>query len=117
MNRHVAQARQVLRKVLAGRLTFTPRTGRRPAYYEFEGEGRLEPILAGLLLALLPKGDQVLQRCWPQRDSNPCFSLESDSGAIPHGATWREREWLQRAMPRGVQGAANVGLAIAREPR
>ena len=69
LSRHVAQARQIVRKVLADRLTFTPRTEGTHSYYEFEGQGRLEPLLSGVIPALLPKGDQVLQRWWPQRDS------------------------------------------------
>ncbi|MFQ5803603.1 MAG: recombinase family protein [Candidatus Methylomirabilales bacterium] len=50
--RHVAEARQVLRKLLAGRLVFTPRQHEDGRYYEFTGEGVVEPLLAG---AVLPK--------------------------------------------------------------
>ena len=51
LGRHPQQARQILAKVLAGRLVFTPRlepaSGSRA--YEFTGEGRLEAILSGVI--------------------------------------------------------------------
>lgn len=56
----VAQARQVLRKLLAGRLVFTPTTtadGTR--MYEFTGHGVLDPIVAGAKPALLNKSDDL----------------------------------------------------------
>ena len=74
--RHVAQARQILHKVLDGRLTFTPDRGAGGAVYYFEGRGRLEPILSGALAAIVPSKNSELKRWWPQRGSNPCFSLE-----------------------------------------
>ncbi len=51
LGRHPQQARQILTKVLAGRLTFTPRldpvSGANA--YSFTGEGRLEAILSGVI--------------------------------------------------------------------
>jgi hypothetical protein len=51
------QARQALRKLLAGRLVFTPMkdadgavTGAIGPYYEFRGEGRLDALLIGVVL-------------------------------------------------------------------
>lgn len=49
LTRHVQAARQILRKVLDGRLVFTPYKDD-GGYYTFEGVGRLEPILAGTVL-------------------------------------------------------------------
>ncbi len=52
--KHVAQARQILRKLLEGKLVFTPRedeNGNR--YYEFRGQGTLGRLLQGA--SLLPK--------------------------------------------------------------
>ena len=74
----VAQARQVLRKVLDGRLMFTPFTGTDGApMYKFTGRGLLDPIVAGTLTALLNDFNNV-KRWWPQRDT------------IRHGdALWR----------------------------
>lgn len=46
LTKHVAQARQILRKVIDGRLRFRPE-GRG---FVFEGTGRLEPILSGTVL-------------------------------------------------------------------
>src|SRR4029453_10806747 len=46
---HPQQARQILSKLLVGRLTFTPKTENGVAFYEFTGSGALEPILAGVL--------------------------------------------------------------------
>ncbi len=51
LGRHPQQARQILTKVLAGRLVFTPRldpaSGERA--YAFRGEGRLDAILSGVI--------------------------------------------------------------------
>jgi hypothetical protein len=46
LTKHVAQARQILRKLIDGRLRFRPE-GRG---FVFEGTGRLEPILSGTVL-------------------------------------------------------------------
>ena len=62
-------ARQALRALLAGRLAFTAveENGRRG--YRFEGPGTLDKVIAAVV--------SVQQNgWWPQRDSNPCFSLE-----------------------------------------
>ena len=65
--RHVLQARQILGKLLTARLVMTPQPDGR---YRFEGTGRMSPLIRGLIPSL------NLQEWWPQRDSNPCFSLE-----------------------------------------
>jgi site-specific DNA recombinase len=76
------QARQILRKLLADRLVFAPTLKDGAPAYHITGEGRLGPLLAGALPAHQPSApgartpSDVLQRWWPQRDSNPCFSLE-----------------------------------------
>ena len=53
---HPPQARQGLRKLLEGRLAFTPTED--GTAVEFSGQGRLDPILAGVTEAWdgLPKG-------------------------------------------------------------
>jgi hypothetical protein len=43
----IPRARQILAKLLVGRLVFTPRAEGR--YYEVTGRGRLDPILSGVL--------------------------------------------------------------------
>ena len=43
------QARQILTKLLVGRLTFTPKIEAGSVFYEFTGTGALEPILDGVL--------------------------------------------------------------------
>jgi site-specific DNA recombinase len=48
LERHPAQARQILRKLLVGRLVFTPRTDASGAYYEFTGEASYGKLLAGV---------------------------------------------------------------------
>ena len=45
----IPRARQILAKLLVGRLTFTPRTGAEGRYYEVTGRGRLDPILSTVL--------------------------------------------------------------------
>jgi len=41
------QARQILRKLVAGRLIFTPKIDEQGRYYEFAGHGTLGQVLAG----------------------------------------------------------------------
>lgn len=56
LQKNVPSARQILRKLLVGRLRFTP-AGH--AGFVFEGEGRLDPLLAGTIpvpKALVPPG-------------------------------------------------------------
>ncbi len=45
LTHHLQQGRQILRKILDGRLRFTPTE----EGYAFEGTGRLEPVLAGVI--------------------------------------------------------------------
>ena len=59
----VGQAQQILRRLVKGRLTFTPKDG---GFYEFSGVGTVRPVLG--------RRRYVIWR--PRRDSNPCFSLE-----------------------------------------
>jgi hypothetical protein len=85
----VAEARGLLRALLVGRFVFTPVTpppglpprkgpGRKPRFiYELRGEATLSGLIAGLILQV---------RWWPQRDSNPCFSLE-------RAVSWASRRW------------------------
>ena len=49
MSAPVIYGRQILRKILDGRLKFTPHEKDGERYYTFEGTGRLEPVLAGLV--------------------------------------------------------------------
>ncbi len=53
LTRHIAQARQILRKLLVGRLTFTPKEDANGKYYEFSGQGTLGRLLEGIAF---PKG-------------------------------------------------------------
>jgi hypothetical protein len=43
---HVGQAQQVLRRLVIGRLTFTPQAD---GYYAFSGKGTVEPLLGGIV--------------------------------------------------------------------
>jgi hypothetical protein len=49
LRRQTSEARQILRRLLVGRLTFRPRTGEGVRYYEFRGEGSLSGILTGIV--------------------------------------------------------------------
>lgn len=51
LTRHVQSGRQVLRKLLDGRLRFTPNEA---GGYVFEGVGRLEPVLTGTVSSQAP---------------------------------------------------------------
>jgi len=48
LQRHVPQARQVLKKMLKGSLLFHPKDEGSGRYYEFTGEGALDKILVGV---------------------------------------------------------------------
>jgi hypothetical protein len=48
LKRHPAQARQILRKLLVGRLAFTPRQDETGAWYEFSGHASYGLLLAGV---------------------------------------------------------------------
>src|SRR5262249_5194576 len=67
---HVAQARQILRKLVDGRLRFRPE-GRG---FTFEGTGRVEPILSG---TVLPKAVVAPTGFEPVFESRPCFCMKS----------------------------------------
>ncbi|MBI4207199.1 MAG: recombinase family protein [Betaproteobacteria bacterium] len=66
--KHTPQARQILRKLLDGRLAFAPREENGARYYEFAGKGALDPILKGELPAIINNSSDI-KRWWPQRDS------------------------------------------------
>jgi hypothetical protein len=69
LQRHPAQGRSILAKVLRAKLAFTPERqgGRRGV--RFTAPASIVPLLTGLVPAFH-------ERWRPQRDSNPCFSLE-----------------------------------------
>ena len=48
LSRHTAQARQLLRKLLVGRLTFAPETRADGRYVQITGTGTIAPIAAAL---------------------------------------------------------------------
>jgi hypothetical protein len=50
--RHVPQARQILRKLLEGKLTFRACAEAAPPRYEFTGTGVLDGLLSGTAIAL-----------------------------------------------------------------
>ncbi len=77
LRRQPTEARQILRKLLTGRLVFTSREDANGPYYEFVGKGSISEIVSGVVL---PKD------WWPQRDSDPCFSLE-------RAVSWASRRW------------------------
>ena len=49
LQRHVPQARQIMKKFLVGRLVFTPKTDEMGRAYEFTGQGSMGRLLAGLV--------------------------------------------------------------------
>ena len=58
---HVGQAQQVLRRLVIGRLTFTPQAD---GYYAFSGKGTVEPLLGGIVRKLAsPTGFEPV--FWP----------------------------------------------------
>ena len=69
LNRHVPQARQILRKLLTDPLVLTPRLEGKKKQYEFKGQASLGKVLAGVM------------------DETGC----STSGAIPLGTPYHRR--------------------------
>ena len=69
LRQETGPARRALQSLLIGRLVFTPheRDGEE-GFYSFEGAGTVTPIITGATMSQ--------HVWWPQRDSNPCFSLE-----------------------------------------
>lgn len=60
LQRQTAEARQILRRLLVGRLVFTPREDANGRYYEFVGQGSISEVVSGVVL---PEG------WWPQGDT------------------------------------------------
>jgi hypothetical protein len=89
LTRHVQQARQILKKLLPERLIVTPQHDGSRSSYTFEGTGRLEPVVTGLLPVLSRPERARLHRWWPQRDSNPC---------LQSATRFLNRFWLLRAV-------------------
>ena len=56
----MAQGQQALRRLIEGRLTFTPDEG----FYAFRGKGTIEPVLAGVVQKLASPGDET-PFTWP----------------------------------------------------
>jgi len=63
LSRHVTQARQILKKLLAGRIRFDPKQDREQRIYEFSGKATIVKVLAGKVcsnaLASPTGGDQI----------------------------------------------------------
>jgi hypothetical protein len=76
------QQRQLVRKLLPGRITVEPHVRGSRRWVDFRGDLTLAPIISGIAPAVgdeMPDG--MGRRWWPQRDSNPCFSLERAVGS------------------------------------
>src|SRR3989442_14396548 len=78
LRQETGPARRAMQALLKGRLVFTPRERDGERFYTFEGEGTISPVIAGTT--------EVQRVWWPQRDSNPCFSLE-------RAVSWASRRW------------------------
>jgi site-specific DNA recombinase len=71
------QQRQLLRKLLPARITVMPYVKGSRRWVDFHGDLALAPIISGIAPAVGDdRPDDRGHRWWPQRDSNPCFSLE-----------------------------------------
>ena len=101
--KHTPQARQILRKLLDGRLSFTPRKENGVPYYEFTGKGVLDPILMGAL-PTITNNSSDLKRWWPQRDSNPCLVAVTFSPAISLGSRRNDRWRCDATKTRSLKG-------------
>ena len=74
----VPQQRQLLKKLVPDRLTITPHVDAKRKWADWARDLAVAPIISGTAPAVgdvLP-ADPMDRRWWPQRDSNPCFSLE-----------------------------------------
>ena len=63
LSRHVTQARQILKQLLAGRIRFDPNQDGEQRIYKFSGKATIVKVLAGTVcsnaLASPPGGDQI----------------------------------------------------------
>jgi hypothetical protein len=73
----VAQQRQLLRKLVPDRLTVTPHVDAKRKWIDWAGDLAVAPIISGIAPAVgdVMPDDPMDRRWWPQRDSNPYFSL------------------------------------------
>ena len=59
---HVPQTQQILRRLVVGKLTFTPKLN---GDYEFAGRGTVRPLLAGVVRKLASPTGLVRLWNWP----------------------------------------------------
>jgi len=80
LQRQTPEARQILRRLLVGRLVFTPKKDETGRYYEFVGQGSISEVVCG---TVLPK------EWWPQREApvRGALSLRSSCHSWPSGPT------------------------------
>jgi hypothetical protein len=82
LGRQVVQARQIVTKLLAEKITFTPedRDGRRG--FRFEATGTAEKLLAGVVPGRLQAVVSLSGASWSPdaRDLNPCCQLGRPAG-------------------------------------
>ncbi len=63
-HKHPAKARQAIQALIDGRLTLRPRCEDDREFYQFEGTGTLEPVLAGVLLPHNLASPTGFAPCW-----------------------------------------------------
>ena len=69
LGRQIPQARQIVTKLLEGRLTFTPESSDGRPGFRFQATGTVEKLVSGVV-------PECLRAVRPQRDLNPCRQLE-----------------------------------------
>jgi hypothetical protein len=108
LQRHTVEARQILRRLLVGRLLFTPKEDEKGRYYEFAGQGSVSELLSGVVL---PKV------WWPQEDSNPWFSHDH---VFARDRRTLRLAWFRRCRSTAYCGThppqESPGTAIGRRP-
>ncbi len=106
LRRAPVQARQILRKLLVGRLLFAPENQEGAMIYRFTGTGRLDPVVAGILGGMPSRGSSSSQNVGLLLDNpggNADAMLGEPSPRIPQNLAPKgvESRWSHHRFRRG----------------
>jgi len=108
LQRHTVEARQILRRLLVGRLLFTPKEDEKGRYYEFAGQGSVSELLSGVVLT---------EGMVAQKGSSPWFSHDH---VFARDRRTSRLAWFRRCRSTAYCGThppqESPGTAIGRRP-
>ncbi len=107
--RQVAQARQILRKLLVGRLTFTPDTDEKGTFFAFKGQGSLGRVLEGLVAQ--PSHSPLVQAIASPWGFEPAEFLLLNWGSVVPAPTFMNARCDGQSRPWLLAEATGLGPA------